>query len=79
MDLSSINCYVIRVNTIDNLYIDYIVEAKNIIEARKRTKKAFFRDFPKADKHIKLSIEKPDSKIITEILNIMKEANNGSN
>ena len=79
MDLPAINCYVIRVNTIDNLYTDYMVEAKNIREAKEKTKKAFFRDFPKADKNIKLSIEKPDSKVITEIMNIIKEATNVRN
>ena len=78
MELSPINCYVIRINTVDNLYTDYMVEAKNIREAKEKTKKAFFRDFPKADKRIKLSIEKPDSRTITEIINIIKEATNGS-
>ena len=73
MELSPINCYVIRINTIDNLYIDYMVEAKNIIEARNRAKKAFFRDFPKGNKNIKLSITEPNPRIITEIVNIIKD------
>ena len=77
MDLTTINCYVIRVNTIDNLYVDYMVEAKNIFQAKNKTKKAFFRDFPFADFRIKLSLVEPNQKIITEIINIIKGANNG--
>lgn len=76
MNLPAMNCYVIRVNTIDNLYIDYMVEAKNIFQAKNKTKKAFFRDFPFADFRIKLSLIEPNQKIITEIMNIIKEANN---
>lgn len=76
MNLPAMNCYVIRVNTIDNLYIDYMVEAKNIFQAKNKTKKAFFRDFPFADFRIKLSLVEPNPKIITEIMNIIKEANN---
>lgn len=76
MDLPAMNCYVIRVNTIDNLYTDYIVEAKNIFQAKNKTRKAFFRDFPFADFRIKLSLVEPNQKIITEIMNIIKEANN---
>lgn len=76
MNLPAMNCYVIRVNTIDNLYIDYMVEAKNIFQAKNKTKKAFFRDFPFADFRIKLSLVEPNQKIITEIMNIIKEANN---
>lgn len=77
MDLPAINCYVIRVNTIDNLYTDYMVEAKNICQANIKAKKAFFRDFPNADFRIKTSVVEPNPKIITEIMNIIKEANNG--
>lgn len=76
MDLPAMNCYVIRVNTIDNLYTDYIVEAKNIFQAKNKIKKAFFRDFPFAEFRIKLSLVEPNQKIITEIMNIIKEANN---
>lgn len=76
MDLQAMNCYVIRVNTIDNLYIDYMVEAKNIFQAKNKIKKAFFRDFPFAEFRIKLSLVEPNQKIITEIMNIIKEANN---
>ena len=39
MDLTTINCYVIRVNTIDNLYVDYMVEAKNIFQAKNKKRK----------------------------------------
>ena len=76
MDLPTMNCYVIRVNTIDNLYTDYMVEAKNIFQAKNKIKKAFFRDFPFADFRIKLSLVEPNSKIIAEIIEIIKEANN---
>lgn len=79
MDLPAINCYVIRVTTIDNLYVDYMVEAKNICQANIRARKAFFRDYPNADFRIKLSLVEPNQKIITEIMNIIKEANNGDN
>ena len=79
MDLPAINCYVIRVTTIDNLYIDYMVEAKNIRQANIKARKAFFRDYPNANFRIKLSLVEPNQKIITEIMNIIKEANIGSN
>lgn len=79
MDLQAINCYVIRVKTIDNLYVDYMVEAKNIRQANIKARKAFFRDFPNADFRIKTSVVEPNPKIITEIINIIKEANNGNN
>ena len=79
MDLPAINCYVIRVKTIDNLYVDYMVEAKNICQANIKARKAFFRDFPNADFRIKLSLVEPSPKVITEIINIIKEANNGNN
>lgn len=79
MELSPINCYVIRVNTIDNLYVDYMVEAKNICQANIKARKAFFRDFSNADFRIKTSVVEPNPKLITEIMNIIKEANIGSN
>ena len=79
MDLPAINCYVIRVTTIDNLYVDYMVEAKNIRQANIKARKAFFRDYPNANFRIKLSLVEPNQKIITEIMNIIKEANIGSN
>lgn len=79
MDLPAINCYVIRVTTIDNLYVDYMVEAKNICQANIKARRAFFRDFPNANFMIKTSVVEPSPKIITEIMNIIKEANNGNN
>lgn len=79
MDLPAINCYIIRVNTIDNLYTDYMVEAKNIRQANIKARKAFFRDYPNTNFRIKLSLVEPNQKIITEIMNIIKEANIGSN
>ena len=66
--------YVLRITTIDKLYADYMIEAKNIIEAKSKAKKAFFRDYPGADTRIKVSLNEPDSDIITEIINIIKEA-----
>lgn len=35
--------YVIRINTIDNLYTDYVVEANNLFEANMAAKKSFFQ------------------------------------
>lgn len=67
------NAYAIRVTTTDNLYTDYIVEAENLKEANEKTKKAFFRDYPNADENITLSLTEPNSKTITEIINIIKE------
>ena len=64
--------YVLRITTIDKLYADYMIEAKNIIEAKSKAKKAFFRDYPGADTRIKVSLNEPDSDIITEIINIIK-------
>ena len=71
------NTYVIRINTIDNLYAYYMVEAKNLEEAKLKAQKAFFRDYPGADLNIKLSLSEPNPKIITEIINIIREGNNG--
>lgn len=65
--------YVIRITTTENLHKDYMVEAKNIIEAKEKAKKAFFRDYPGADTRIKVSLNKTDSEIVTEIMNIIKE------
>lgn len=69
------NAYTIRVATIDNLYTDYIVEAENLKEANEKAKKAFFRDYPNADENITLSLTEPNSEVITEIINIIKEEN----
>ena len=68
------NAYTIRINTIDGLYTDYIVEAKDLKEANKKAKEAFFRDYPNADESIVTSISEPNTKVITEIMNIIKEA-----
>lgn len=64
--------YIIRINTIDNLYTDYMVEANNLFEAKENAKKAFFRDYEGANKDIKLSLV-PDTKNLKEIINIIKE------
>lgn len=66
--------YIIRITTKENLYSDYIVEADNLFNAKTKAKKAFFRDYPDADTNIKLSLQKPDSKIIKEITDIIKGA-----
>lgn len=64
--------YVIRINTTDNLFTDYMVEAENLFQANKKAKHAFFRDYPGADKNIKLSLGEPSPEIITEIINIIR-------
>lgn len=64
--------YIIRITTKDNLYADYMVEAENLFNAKTKAKKAFFRDYPDADTNIKLSLQKPDSEKIREIMNIIK-------
>ena len=69
------NTYTIRVSTVDNLYADYMVEADNLFFAKIKAKNAFFRDYPDADTNIKLSLTKPSKEVITEIINIIKEAN----
>ena len=71
----NLNAYTIRITTIDNLYADYIVEAENLFFAKIKAKNAFFRDYPDADTKIKLSLTEPNKKNITEIVNIIKEAN----
>lgn len=72
------NTYIIRINTADNLFADYMVEAENLFFAKMKARKAFFRDYPDANMNIKLSLTEPNSKVITEIINIIKEANNGN-
>lgn len=67
------NTYTIRVETEDNLYADYMVEAENIWFAKMRARAAFFRDYPEANKYVKLSLTEPNPKVITEIMNIIKE------
>jgi hypothetical protein len=68
--------YMIKVNTIDNLYADYMVEAENLFFAKMQTRNAFFRDYPEANKHIKLSLSKPDTETITEIMKVINSENN---
>lgn len=70
------NTYVIRITTIDNLYADYIVEADNLFSAKMLARRSFFRDYPEADRNLKMSLNDPHSKEIVEIMNIIKEANN---
>lgn len=67
--------YIIRITTIDNVYSDYWVTAYNIWSAKRKAKSAFFRDFPYADRNIKLSLVNPDTKKIREIFDIIKEEN----
>lgn len=66
--------YTIRITTINGLYADYIIEANCLLIAKEKAKKAFFRDYPKADKNIKLSLSEPKPEIIKEIMNIIIEA-----
>lgn len=65
--------YVIRVNVLGNLYVDYIVEAETLLEARNKAKEAFFRDYPEADEDIYFSLMNPDMNKIQEITMIFKE------
>lgn len=67
--------YLIRINTIDNLFADYMVEANNLFEASLKARTAFFRDYPRANKNIKLELENTTSKTLTEIMSIIKGAN----
>ena len=69
-----LNTYTIRISTNDNLYKDYIVEAENLFFAKMKARNAYFRDYPDADKKIKLSLTEPSEKVIKEIMNIIKEA-----
>ena len=66
--------YTIRITTINDLYADYIIEAECLLIAKEKAKKAFFRDYPEADKNIKLSLSEPKPEIIKEIMNIIIEA-----
>lgn len=67
------NTYVIRINTVDNLFTDYMVEAENLFFAKMKARKAFFRDYPDTDTNIKLSLEEPSPKVITEIMDIIRK------
>lgn len=67
--------YLIRINTIDNLFADYMVEANNLFEAKEKAKNAFFRDYPGANININLELENATSKALTEIMSIIKGAN----
>lgn len=67
------NTYVIRITTIKNLFADYMIEANNIMQAKSKARKAFFRDYPDADTNIKLSLEEPSPKVITEIMDIIRK------
>lgn len=68
------NTYVIRINTVDNLFADYMVEAENLFFAKMKARKAFFRDYQGADTNIRLELGEPSPQIITEIIKIIKEA-----
>lgn len=67
------NTYVIRITTINNLFADYMIEASNLFQANLKARKAFFRDYPDADTNIKLSLGEPSSKVITEIMDIIRK------
>ena len=69
----NLTTYVIRITTIDDLFADYMVEAENLFFAKMKARNAFFKDYPEADKNIKLSLGEPSPKIITEIINIIKK------
>lgn len=67
------NTYVIRINTVDNLFTDYMVEAENLFFAKMKARKAFFRDYPGADTNIRLELGEPSPKVITEIMDIIRK------
>lgn len=67
------NTYIIRITTIDNLFTDYMIEASNLFQANLKARKAFFRDYPDTDTNIKLSLEEPSPKVITEIMDIIRK------
>lgn len=68
--------YVVRITTVDNLYKDYIVEAKTLLEARNKAKDAFFRDYPDANEDICFSLQNPNKNNIKEIIMILNEQKN---
>lgn len=68
------NTYVIRITTIDNLFTDYMIEASNLFQAKSKARKAFFRDYPGADKNIKLSLGEPSPEILTEIIKLIRRS-----
>ena len=67
------NTYIIRITTIDNLFADYMIEAKNIMQAKSKAKNIFFKTYLDADANIKLSLEEPSPKVITEIMDIIRK------
>lgn len=73
-EVINMKVYTIRITTINGLYADYIIEANCLLIAKEKAKKAFFRDYPDADKNIKLSLAEPKAEIIKEILDIIREA-----
>ena len=72
--MMEMNTYIIRVTTIDNLYADYVVEAKNLFYAKVKVREAFFKDYPEADTNINLSLATPTEDNVKEIINLIKEA-----
>lgn len=71
--------YVIRVNTIDNLYADYMIEAINMWQAKGKARKAFFTDYPDANENIKLSLDNITTELLNEVLDIIQSENKGAN
>ena len=65
--------YVIRINTKDNLYADYIVEAENLFYAKIKARNAYFNTYKDADTDIILSLVKVDTEVIREVVDIIKE------
>lgn len=66
--------YIIRINTIDNLFADYMIEAENLFFAKIKARKAFLKNYPGADKNIRLELKNISNEKLTEIINIIKEA-----
>lgn len=66
--------YTIRITTEDGLYADYIIEDNDLLGAKLKARNAFFRDYPNANRNITLSLAEPNKEVITEIMEIIKEA-----
>ena len=69
------NSYLIRVTTLDTIYVDYLVDAANVFFAKIKARNMFLKEYPDANPNVKLSLLKPDTIKIKEALNIIKEAN----
>ena len=65
--------YIIRANTADYLYTDFIIDAENIKEAKEKAEEAFRENYPFAGKNVRFSLVNPDEKKIVKMMEIIKE------